>query len=80
VDVVEDGTYEFTARFKPRDQQVKVECSLNGSTVTAHAGPNEGVVVVGRTRVRKGLGRVQAEFFTDTTTPFGANLVEIRRV
>ena len=80
VDVVEDGMYEFAAMFKPRNQQVKVECSLNGSIVRGHAAPNEGVVVVGRTRLPKGPGRLQAELFADAATPFGVSFVEIRRI
>jgi arylsulfatase A-like enzyme len=80
VDVVQDGTYEFIVRFKPRDQEVKVECSLNGSTVVGRTAPHEGLAIVGRTHVRKGPGRLRAELFGNVATPFGVHFVEIRRV
>jgi arylsulfatase A-like enzyme len=80
VDVAEAGMYEFTALFKPRNHAVKVQCSLNGSSVAAQAGANDTTLIVGTAQVRKGPGRLQAEVLGQLDVPYGVDFIEIRRV
>jgi arylsulfatase A-like enzyme len=79
VDVADTATYEFKARVAAPGADATVTCILNGASVTGTIarGAEEGVL--GRARVAKGFGTVQAEVAAGGKT-VGPHQVEIRRV
>jgi len=79
VAVAEAATYEVKARITPRKDSARITWGLNGATLAADAPAAVEEVVLGRTRVAKGDGRVTAEVASGGTTT-GVWSVEIRRV
>jgi hypothetical protein len=75
VTVAETATYEVKARIIARKEAARVAFGLNGATLAAEATVGSEEVVLGRTRIAKGEGRVTGEVGGTGVWSF-----EIRRV
>jgi hypothetical protein len=79
VSVAESAMYEVKARITPRKEAARIQWGLNGATAAVDAPAGAEEVVLGRTRVANGDGRVTAEVASGGETT-GVWSVEIRRV
>src|SRR3954451_23984715 len=79
VSVAETTTYEVRARITPRKETARIAWGLNGASLAAAAPVGSEEVVLGRTRIEKGDGRVTAEVSSGANTA-GVWSIEIRRL
>ena len=79
VDVANAASYEIRLTVHPSETEGEAEFRLNGATLKAPVPRGESMVILGRTSIPAGQGRLEAEVRTPGAKPVGVRFVEIRK-
>jgi len=79
VDVATAASYEIRLTVHPPETESEAEFRLNGATLKAPVPRGESMVILGRTTIPAGPGRLEAEVRTPGAKPVGVRFVEIRK-
>ena len=79
VDVRKAATYEIRLIVHPSQTAGQAEFRLNGAKLTAPVPRGETMVILGRTSIPAGPGRLEAEVTYGETKPIGVRFVEVRQ-
>ncbi|MDZ4801928.1 MAG: hypothetical protein SGI92_27555, partial [Bryobacteraceae bacterium] len=80
VNVTAAAEYEFTVRFPAAASAGTASIRLNGASLSKPFAAGVEELVVGRTRVAAGIGKLEAEIEMDASKKIGAHYVTIRRL